>query len=120
MSAHALRRKLLRVPEVVYSPMAVEDLDRIWEYISSDLDSPRAAGDIVAGILDAVENLASFPLSGTSLSALFPIDTSYRFVGYGNFLAFYRYADAVHVDRVLYAKSDYLQTLLGDYSIEDF
>lgn len=99
---------------IVYSPLAQNDLDRIFDYISGELANPSAAIDIIDDILDKVELLAAFPDSGTPLSSIYPIATDYRFVISGNYLAFYRHEEDVCVDRVLYAGSDYLKTLFGD------
>jgi plasmid stabilization system protein ParE len=42
------------------------------------------------------------------------VDTDYRCVGYGNYLAFYRpVGDNVYVDRVLYSRRDYITIILG-------
>lgn len=103
--------------KIKYAPLALADLDEIWAYIADELGSPQAARSTVATILSTVSRLATFPESGTPLSALYPIRTSYRFVVAGNYLAFYRYETDVYVDRVLYAGSDYLKALLGDVSI---
>lgn len=101
--------------EVVYAPLALQDLDSIWDYIETELVSPKAAANTVQGILDAVAHLATFPLMGTSLEGRGIRGSSYRFISSGNYLAFYRVAEStVYVDRILYAKSDYLRTLLGN------
>lgn len=96
---------------VVYSPLAQSDLDRIFDYISDELANPSAAIDTINAILDRVELLTAFPDSGTPLSSIYPISTDYRFVISGNYLAFYRHEENVYVDRILYAGSDYLKTL---------
>lgn len=96
---------------VVYSPLAQSDLDRIFDYISDELANPSAALNTVNGILNRIELLATFPDSGTPLSSIYPIATDYRFVVSGNYLAFYRHKENVYIDRILYAGSDYLKTL---------
>ncbi len=100
--------------EVVCAPRAIEDLDRIFDYIVDDLGNLSAASDVVNGLLDRVELLKTFPESGTPLRSICLIPSSYRFVISGNYLAFYRYEDKVYVDRVLYRGGDYLKTLLGE------
>ena len=56
--------------------------------------------------------LAQFPQSGTPLSSIYAVKSEYRYVRSGNYLAFYRLSDAIYIDRILYAKSDYLKKLL--------
>lgn len=43
------------------------------------------------------------------------VETDYRFVISGNYLSFYRYRDdTIFVDRILYARRDYMKILFGD------
>jgi plasmid stabilization system protein ParE len=101
--------------EVRYSSLAIEDLDEILRYVSEELASPIAAEKIVFSILDRVSLLARFPESGTRLDAICEISSEWRFVVSGNYVAFYRLVGGdVLVDRVLYGRSDYLDTLTGD------
>ena len=98
--------------ELRYAREALADLDEIWEYIAAELMNPDAAADTVSGILDAVERLIEYPLSGTPLNALLDIESDYRFVIYRNYLAFYHLEDsAVCVDRVLYEGRDCVKAL---------
>lgn len=39
--------------DICYSPEAENDLDEIWEYISSELCNPQAAAKTVNHILDS-------------------------------------------------------------------
>lgn len=99
--------------EVVYSPLALQDLDDIWDYIAVEKDNPAAAERIVEGILARIDLLSSFLESGTPLSSIHPLRSDYRFVICDNYLAFYRYYQKVYIDRVLHRKRDYLQILLA-------
>ena len=55
------------------------------------------------------------PGIGTALSSKVPFDTDYRFLVCGNYLAFYRYKDAiVYVDRILYGRRDYVKILFPE------
>lgn len=95
-----------------YSPKALQDLDEIWEYISKDLFNPDAAENIVTSILDAVDVLGEFPESGAPLEPHINLDSPYRFVTAGNYIAFYRFEETtVFVDRVLYQKRNYAKLL---------
>jgi len=95
-----------------YSPKALQDLDEIWDYITKDLFNPEAAENVVNAILDAVDVLEDFPESGAPLEPHIDLDTPYRFVTAGNYIAFYRFEDnAIYVDRVLYKKRNYANLL---------
>ena len=98
--------------DVKFSPLARDDLKSIYSYISDELSSPRAAKTTIGEILDRISLLARFPQSGTPLSSIYAVKSEYRYVRSGNYLAFYRASDAIYIDRILYAKSDYLKKLL--------
>ena len=98
--------------KIVFSPLANHDLESIWSSLAEECENPRAASKVIDSILSRVELLADFPESGTPLSSISPLSTSYRFVVAGSYLAFYRVGDSVFIDRVLSSKSDYLKALL--------
>jgi len=96
------------------SDEAERDLEQIGDYIAETLKNPQAALDTIRGIKKAIGKLEDFPLIGTPLSSLVDVDTDYRCVGYGNYLAFYRpEGNNVYVDRVLYSKRNYIAVILG-------
>ena len=98
--------------EVQYSKAALDDLDDIWAYIALELLNPDAAGNTVNGIMDTIDRLAGYPLSGTPLNALLDIESDYRFVFYRSYLAFYHIeANAVRIDRVLYEGREIVKAL---------
>ena len=71
----------------------------------------------INGILDTVEKKTDFPFSGSPLYYENSF-TGYYFVIYKAYKAFYRLEkDVLFVDRVLYAKSDYMR-ILFPYSYE--
>jgi len=95
-----------------YSPKALQDLDEIWDYISKELSNPDAAEHVVTSILDAVDVLGEFPESGAPLEPHIDLDSPYRFVTAGSYIAFYRFEEnTVYVDRVLYQKRNYAKLL---------
>ena len=97
---------------LLYSPLAQQDLEGIFDYISQDLHNPDAARNVVHDILDRVEGLEAFPFLGTAVEGL-PADSGeYRVIGIRNYLAFYRVSDtSIFVDRILYKRRDYLPLL---------
>lgn len=102
---------------IKYSPEALNDLQEIWRYISTNLSNPIAAENTVNGIIDCVDILKQFSKAGSTLNFSNGINSGYRFVQYKNYIAFYRISgNDVFVDRVIYGKSDYIKILLKDKS----
>ena len=85
--------------DVRYSHEALNDLDDIWGYITFELMNPDAAINTVNGIMDAVDRLSEYPLSGTPLNVLLEIESEYRFVIFKNYLAFYHLENSAVKDR---------------------
>lgn len=101
--------------DIHYSPTALNDLDEIWTYISHNLCSPIAAQNTIDGIMDAVDMLTEQPEMGAPLYFVSGLNSGYRYVIHGNYMAFYRTNRTdVYVDRVLYGKSDYIRVLFKD------
>lgn len=95
-----------------YSPMARNDLDEIWNYITNELKSFSAAENTVNGIMDAVDALREFPEAGTKLLFHNKLDSGYRFIIYKNYVAFYHIqTNEIYVDRIIYGKRDYMSIL---------
>ena len=100
--------------------MSLTDLEEIGDYIEREFMTPKAALNTVNKIQDSIDNLSIFPLMGASLSSIFNIETDYRFLVCGKYLAFYRVNDdIVNIDRILYGKRDYIRILFGDIETED-
>ena len=98
--------------KIAFSPLAIQDLDEIWDYISDVLKNHSAAENTVNGILDKVDLLENQPEIGAQLFFDDGLNSGYRYVIYNNYLAFYRiYPDTVYVDRVIYGKRDYMKLL---------
>lgn len=101
--------------KIHYTVESRRDLDEIWDYIVSELQNPSAAERVVSGIMDDVDRLEDFAELGPSLSSLTDVESDYRFLVTGNYLAFYRVSGRdVYVDRVLYGRRDYLRILFTD------
>lgn len=100
--------------EVVWSPVAVADLDTIWEWIAIENGEPAAADNTINAILDRVDGIAGHPLVSTPLDSRCRIRSEWRFVEERDYLAFFRVdGSRIYVDRVLSGKSDYLRKLFG-------
>ena len=100
--------------EVVWSPLAVSDLDTIWDWIAVENGEPSAADKVIMAILDRVDGIVDFPYATAPLDTVCSIRSDWRFVEAHGYLAFFRVDDNhVYVDHVLSGKSDYLRKLFG-------
>jgi addiction module RelE/StbE family toxin len=101
--------------KLAISPVAKSDLKEIKRYITEELDNPHAAKNVISKILQRIKTLQDFPEIGSPLSSIIEIETPYRFLVCGNYLAFYRVEkNTVFVDRVLYGRRDYIKILFPD------
>ena len=100
--------------KIHYSPESRRDLDDIWDYIVLELQNRSAAERVIDHIMNAVDPLKNFAEMGTPLSSIADVGT-YRFLVSGNYMVFYRVQDSdVHIDHVLYGRSDYMSALFKD------
>jgi len=100
-----------------YTPDAEDDLIEIKDYISEELNNPEAAIRIITTIAKRIRELQSFPLMGLNMSSIIDIETDYRYLVCGDYLAFYRIDEQnISIIRVLNGKRDYLKILFGNLS----
>lgn len=101
--------------KIQYSPLALKDLDEIWDYITNELMNPSAAKNTVNRIIEMIDGLDSFPETGSRLLFDNGLDSGYRFINFKNYMAFYHIqAELIYVDRVMYGKRDYMKFLFPD------
>jgi len=100
---------------IFMSEEAVRDLEQIGDYIAHQFKSPKSALNATRKIQEKINQLEDFPLIGKPLAAIVAVNTDYRFLGCGSYLAFYRPVDGdVFIDRILHSRQDYVSVLLGD------
>ncbi|MHC4181587.1 MAG: type II toxin-antitoxin system RelE/ParE family toxin [Planctomycetota bacterium] len=88
--------------EPLFSPMAVEDLEGILDYITRD--NPPAAIRFVETLKEKCNTLARFPLLGASRDQLVE---GLRVYSAGNYAIYYRpEADTVRIERILHGARD--------------
>lgn len=98
--------------ELHLSIEALRDLTEIKTYIAGELLNPSAAAATVGRITKELRVLRRYPLSGASLSSVINMESDYRFLVSGNYISFYRvHGSDIYVDRILYARRDYLRVL---------
>ena len=103
--------------KIHYATESRRDLDEIWDYIAYNLQNVSAAERIVNRIMNDVDHLENHAEMGTPLSSIANVESDYRFLVTGNYLTFYRVSGSdVYVDRILYARRDYMRVLFGNIS----
>lgn len=102
------------------SQEAQNDLAEIKAYIDEGLLNPSAALAIISKITKSLRILRTYVKAGAPLSSIADVESDYRFLVSGNYLSFYRaYGNEVYVDRILYARRDYMRVLFGDIPTEE-
>ncbi len=97
------------------SEEAQNDLLEIKAYIEEELLNPSAALATVSRITKSLRILQNHAQAGALLSSIADIESNYRFIVSGNYISFYRaYGNEVYIDRILYARRDYMRILFGD------
>lgn len=100
--------------KIVFPKKAIDDLEGIKTYITEELLNEVAANKTVTKIMEQVRMLQDFPEIGAPLSSIVDIETNYRYLVCGRYIAFYRYEeDTVFIDRILYSRRNFMQILFG-------
>ena len=105
--------------KLIVSPLARADMREIGDYISQKLRNPDAALRLIQRLREAMLPLREFPELGAPLLAAGKQRAPYRYLVCGSYLIFYHVADAVHIDRVLYGRRDYMAILFSDQLEEE-
>ena len=102
------------------SEEAQNDLLEIKAYIEEDLLNPSAALATVSRITKSLRILQNHAQAGALLSSIADIESDYRFIVSGNYISFYRASGReVYIDRILYARRDYMRILFGDSTTDE-
>lgn len=102
------------------SQEAQNDLAEIKTYIEEELLNPSAALATVSKITKSLRVLRTYAKAGALLSSIADVESDYRFLVSGNYLSFYRtYGNEVYIDRILYARRDYMRVLFGGVLTDD-
>ena len=93
-------------------PMAMLDMDQIFEYIATELCNPTAANGQIDDFENAFEKVRLFPESCPFVCNEYVKDKSLRKLIVNNYIAFYRVKDnEIQVLRVLYGMRNYEKLL---------
>ena len=102
------------------SEEAQNDLLEIKACIEEELLNPSAALATVSRITKSLRILQNHAQAGAPLSSIADIESDYRFIVSGNYIRFYRaYGSEVFIDRILYARRDYMRILFGDSTTDE-
>ena len=97
-------RKSIVSNRIVYTPVAIQDLEELIAYISQD--NPKAATKIVGEIREKIALLTEFPLMGRALSDIG--NGEYRAIVINNYVAFYVVIGGeVQIRRILHGARRY-------------
>lgn len=72
-----------------FTPIAEDDLDRIYRYISEHLVAPKAANDLMDNIESSIIRLKEFPYLGSLVKDYILRSRGYRKFIVKNYIAFY-------------------------------
>lgn len=92
--------------EIIYLPIAEQDIMEIVEYIMSD--NPDAAFSMLRKLDEAIPTLEFFPLSGSTPNDIRLHSLNYRILAVENYLVFYvTFTNFVEIRRILHGKRKY-------------
>ncbi len=103
-----------RTYKIKFSPLAMRDMDTVWDGVYEASKSFDIADEYVSEFTDKIVKKKDYPRSGIPLTykGLF---TGFYFVNYKKYNAFYRVnEDYIEVARVLLATMDYMVVLFGE------
>lgn len=92
------------------TPLAYNDIDKVLDYISSNLMNPDAAADLYGKIEKKMQDITKFPFSYPDCKYYFIPLENYRHTAIGNYVLFYRVAEESHtveILRFLYSRMDF-------------
>jgi toxin ParE1/3/4 len=93
---------------IVYLPFAFYDLLAIFDYITLELKSPKAAQDLMIKLDEAISNLQYFPNSGKKYLINEKFESEYRYRIVDHYLVIYTVnINNVEIRRVIYNKRLY-------------
>jgi len=107
------------MPNLIYAPKALDDLQGIKAYVAKQFGESRAKAS-VKEITSTAKQLESFPEEGSRLEDLIEYPTDYHYLIVKPNYVFYRVeGDTVRVIRILNEKQDFLQILFGISGISE-
>ena len=107
------------MPNVEYSPKALDDLLHISDYITENWGE-KVVKQKLKKITTDIRRLEQFPLSGVNLGKIIDVTTDYFYIfTEKNYVFYYLEIDKIRIIRVLNERQDYIKHLFGDSSVTD-
>ena len=100
--------------QLLFLPIARQDMTEIVRYVSHELCNPLAAESLAEEMIDATKTLVDFPYVNAIHQTVKPLRHEYRKLIVKNYLMFYWVDEKerqVTVARVMYSRRDYDQLL---------
>lgn len=95
--------------EIVYLPIAKQDIIEIILYISDQLNAPKAAMDLLDAFDHSISLLSEFPYAHKIYRPLRALAEEYRMLPVNNYAVFYlvrEQEEVVEIHRVINARMD--------------
>lgn len=93
--------------EIVYLPLAENDLMDALDYIAYKLDAPKAARDLLEEFDQTVQRIAEFPYAHELYRTDRPMQDEIRKVTVKNYVLYYAvFQDRVEIRRFLHGRRD--------------
>ena len=97
------------------TPEAARDLSAIKSYITSDLQNPIAAQNVIRRITKTMRILQDHAMDGVSQEQKTGYETDLRMLSCADYLILYRAnGNLVTISRVVNGRQDYITELFGD------
>lgn len=96
--------------KLMFTPIANDDLEEIYQYISEHLSAPQTANDLMGNIETSIMRLENFPYSGSPVADDFLNSRGYRKLNIKNYIVFHLINEAkkqVVIMRVLHSAQKY-------------
>ena len=101
------------VYQLRYSPVAEEDLDRVWDAVWEASQNFDIADKYVEDFRNALKQKKKYPKTGSPHTYMGEF-TGLYYVTFKEYIAFYRiHGDVIEVARVLFSRSGYMKVLFG-------
>ncbi|MCM1544930.1 MAG: type II toxin-antitoxin system RelE/ParE family toxin [Ruminococcus sp.] len=98
--------------KIIFTKKARLDLKEIHDYIEYKLLNPYSAKAVTDRIVQSCYRLMQMPNMGISMKAKTGIETDYRCLICGNYIAFYTIENqAVRIERILDGRTEYMKVI---------
>jgi len=95
--------------EIIYLPIARQDITEIVLYISGQLKAPQAAVQLLDAFDHSISLLAEFPYAHRLFHPIRPLEEEYRMLPVKNYAVFYVVREQpkiIEIQRIFYSRMD--------------